>query len=95
MKRKTIIAIIAILFMAGIFMCLVNQYRPTYEQFLEQNLEALSQNEAPSIQLECSTTSPIIYCSALCLSCKTLWSVPGISGQYVDGSSTCLCGATL
>lgn len=94
-KGKMIIVAIAIVIMAGVWVCIHNQKGHVNESFFEQNLEALSQNETPTNILKCSTTSPIIFCGALCRSCNTAWFVPGISGQYVEGSSTCLCGATL
>lgn len=95
MKKETIIGLLAAFIIAGAGTCFITKEANRKETFLEWNLEALSQNETPSIQLECSTTSPIIYCSAFCFSCRLLWQVPGISGQYIDGSSTCTCGATL
>lgn len=63
--------------------------------YFRDNLEALTEVEQPTILLECSTTSPIIVCSTFCRSCQTMWRVPGISGQYIDGSSICICGAAL
>ena len=63
--------------------------------FVNLNVEALTDTESLTLPLNCSTTSPIIICSTFCRSCSTLWTVPGISGQYIEGSSKCLCGAVL
>ena len=90
-----VLGAIAIVIMAGVWMCIHNQKWHVNDSFFEWNLEALSQNETPTNILECSNSSPIIYCFVYCPSCGTMWTVPGVSGQYVNGSSTCTCGATL
>ena len=59
-----------------------------------QNIEALADVET-TVSLTCNVSSPIIVCSAFCLNCGTLWTVPGVSGQYVKGSDSCVCGSIL
>ena len=95
MKRGLIIGFIACVFLLGIWLFISQERAEIGPSMLEDNLEALIQTETPSIPLLCSTTSPIIYCFAFCSSCSTMWSVPGISGQYIEGSSFCTCGAQL
>ena len=92
MKKSKIAAIVAGVVALGAVCCIASSH--ISKDMLEANVEALATGEM-SIYLNCSTTSPVIYCSAFCLYCGTLWSVPGISGQYINGSSRCLCGTIL
>ena len=64
----------------------------TNDQLFIANVEALTMTE--KITLTCDTASPIIVCSAFCRKCGTLWTVPGVSGQHVDGTDRCICGGT-
>jgi hypothetical protein len=61
----------------------------------DANVEALADGESQTINVQCSMTSPILYCGVYCHSCGLLWTVPGTSGQYISGSGVCTCGATL
>ena len=65
------------------------------ESILDANVEALADGESQTINVQCSMTSPILYCGVYCHSCGLLWTVPGTSGQYISGSGVCTCGATL
>ena len=91
MKRSFIkMAVVLLLSSTALLFCVFNSKT---KDFFELNVESLAAGE--SIPLLCNTNSPIIICSAFCRSCGTLWTVPGISGQYINGSSRCICGASL
>lgn len=67
-----------------------NERDPEYCLF-RQNVEALTRGEG-TVTLSCNTSSPNIVCCAFCTNCGTLWTVDGVSGQYVNASSRCVCG---
>ena len=91
-KKKSILTITLIV--ASLAVSFKYGLSPSENLFVK-NIEALTQTEGGTTDLQCSMTSPILYCGVLCRNCNTLWTVPGMSGQYIDGSSSCTCGATL
>lgn len=95
MKRKVYFGLFSLMLITSIIVYVQRGNMNNNVLYFRENLEALTEAEQPSIPLDCSTTSPIIFCGAFCRSCGIMWRVPGISGQYIDGSSTCICGAIL
>jgi len=80
MKRKTIIGIIAILFMAGVCLFLMHYNRSIEEVFVEENIEALTQvelwpNSCFMGVLEASWGEPCALYVRRCYGCVYMWAL--------------------
>lgn len=85
-----------LLILSATFFCIGNHRNSRNAEAVlpQQNVEALTGGEITT-ELKCNTFSPIIICTAFCRNCNTMWTVPGISGQHLDGEDRCPCGSVL